>query len=219
MLMNISVCVDPTMININPNTLVICIGDCGGNPQLMERLNAIPASLYNPPFEAITANIDGDYNTFQQLYFQYLVTNSDVSEFTIAMIRSLIMGKEIVLYLDRNEYDLYFNVLSNYFTSSYSLLIGNPYTGIQGGINDNMLQDIVSYLYLTNEMPADIFIRLYNKPFNQDVINKLLVDFNMTNKLEQLNCNLEQYNRIFNDIKYDIVSNRTSRRPKIYRNY
>lgn len=215
MLVNINVCVDRNILYLNPNALKVCIGDCSDR-EFIASFNGVPASLYNPPFEAITAFAEGDRERFRSLYFHYLNTNDSVKEFTIAIIRSILMGKEIILYLDPNEYNMFFDVLAAYFTASFGLRIGNPMLGIYGEINDNMCQNIVSYLYLTNDMDVDTFFRLYYSVFTQPIIDKLIDDLNMRYTI-RYNYTLEQYQQAFDNIRKSIVLGH--KRPKLLRAY
>lgn len=215
MLLNINVCTDANLLYINQQAVIICIGDCN-DMEFIQSFNGIPASLYNPPLEAIAANIDNDYNKFRTEYFKYLCTNEDVKEFTLAMIRTAIMGKEVILYMNIDEYNLYFNVLVEYLMSNFGLRVGNPFLGITCELNDNMSQSIVSYLYLTDEMPVDVFLRLYYIPFTEDIISKLIQDLDMRYIL-RYQYSLDDYNKVFDNIRQGIAIGR--KKPMLKRNY
>lgn len=215
MLLNINVCTNKDLLYINQQAVIVCIGDCN-NREFIQSFNGVPASLYNPPIDAITANVDGDYNKFRTSYFTYLCTNEDVKEFTLAIIRTAIMGKEVILYLDPNEYDLYFGILAEYFLSNFGLRPGNPFLGIICELNDGMAQNIISYLYLNNEMPVDVFLRLYYIPFTEDIIRKLIYDKDMGYIL-RYNYSLEDYNMIFGNMRQRIAIG--EKKPMLNRNY
>lgn len=215
MLLNINVCTDKNLLYINQQAVIICAGDCN-DMEFIQSFNGIPASLFNPPLEAITASVDGDYEKFRSIYFNYLCSNEDVKEFTLAMIRTAIMGKEVIIYLDVNEYNLFFSVLAAYFTSNFGLRPGNPFLGITCELNDGMAQNIISYLYLTDEMPVDVFLRLYRIPFTEDIISKLIQDKGM-NYILRYNYSLEDYNMIFGNMRRKIAIG--EKKPMLNRNY
>ena len=218
MLFNINVCTPPSVLEFNRDQAVLVfIGDCS-NMQYIESVGGVPASLYNPPFEAITAQLDGNYQAFQEMYFKYLMENPDVQEFTVALIRTVLMGKPVILFLEQSEFDLYYQTLDTFFRSCFGLCVGNIMVGRQGAIDDNMCQNIISYLYLTGDMPFEIFMRLYYGQYTEDIINKMIIDNNMQ-YVTKLNCSVEQYNQIFNNIRDNINSHGAVKRSPLIRNY
>lgn len=215
MLLNINVCTDSNLLYINQQAVIICAGDCN-DMEFIQSFNGIPGTLYNPSLEAISASIDNNHEKFIKEYFGYLCTSEEVKEFTLAMIRTAIMGKEVILYLNIDEYNLYFPVLSDYFMSNFGLRIGNPFLGICCELNDNMAQSIISYLYLTDDMPVDVFLRLYYIPFTEDIISKLIQDLDMKYIL-RYKYSLDDYNKVFGNIRQGIAIGR--KKPMLKRNY
>lgn len=221
MIANIYLCTSLQCLatQIDPNVVKVFIGDCG-DIDTINQFGAIPASLYNPPFEAISAKLDGNTQAFDEMYFKYLIENKDVEEFSIALVRTIMMGNTIILYMNNEECELYFNTLATYFRSCFGLDIGfiglnqNGVFANPGNMNDQMYQNMLGYLYLVDEVPVDVFLRLYVLEFSPDMIEKLKIDKGME-YINVLNCNQAQYNTIFNNVRQNIVSHGHKKSPLI----
>lgn len=218
MFLNINVCIDPNVLTMNPNSRIIFIGDCS-DTTFMQSVNGFPASLFNPPFEAIVANIDGDYNNFANIYMNYLASNNDVNEFIVTIIQvSAIMGIPVILYLTKDEYELYYNILHMFLEQKYGLVIGNPYLNLQGQINDMSLQNLIQYMYVNDYIDVETFLRLNQLPYTDMVMNKLISNFDL-GFASDLNLTAEQYSNIFNGYKDDLINKGRIIRQPLIKNY
>lgn len=217
MLLNILVCTDPNIMNVFAQNgfVIVFIGDCS-NQQLIQSVNGLPGSLFNPPFEAVVANVDGDWQKFNNIYLQYLSTNAEVNDFIMTMIQaSVINGKGIILYLEQTEYMMYFNVLQQYTANNYGLTIGDQHTGIQSQINDKALQNIIQTMYIEDRINFETYLKINQLPYSDIIIQKLILDLGLE-YIYSMKLSNEQYYQIFNNIRQSIIDNgRYIRQPFI----
>lgn len=219
MFLNINVCIDPNIIVANKDSSrIIFIGDCS-DTTFMESVNGIPASLFNPPFDAIVANIDGDYNKFTNIYMNYLANNNQVNDFITAIIQATaICGIPVILYLSRNEYDLYYNILHMYLENKYGLIVGNPYLNIPGQINDISLQNLIQYMYMNDHINAETFLKVNQLPYTSMIIDKLIINLGL-GFVSDLNLSAEKYSEIFNGYKDNLIKEGRIIRQPLIKNY
>lgn len=219
MYLNMNLCLEPDKLyNYKDNSKIIFIGDCS-DEEFIKSVKGIPATLFNPPFEAINANIDGNYIMFNNIYINYLNNNSDVNDFIIAIIQvCAVMGVPVILYLNKNEYDLYYEALNRYLNEKYGLMVGNPYLNIPSQINDLSLQNLIQYMYMNDHINVETFLKLNQLPYTNAVISKLIINLGLE-FTSNLNLSTESYIKIFNDYKENLINEGRIKRQPLIRNY
>lgn len=164
-----------TDLNVVQNMMgthrIVVIGE--HNPQLIQATNGIVASLLLPPYPAMMLYADGNMNSFNTTYMSYL-SGPECTSFFSVLVKSLINGTNILLYLTPDEYNMYYNSLSMYILNAYGISIGNGQ--IQFGFNVNYLPQIYSLLYVNELITIQELFMVYpsGMQFNDAVVMKLI---------------------------------------------
>ena len=117
-----------------------------------------------PPYEALMAEMDNDIIRFQQIYSFHLAKKEN-DMFICAIIRALLEGINIVIYIPKDEAELMFsNVLVQYINDVYGITI-LPDTCMYNETYDAIL---VTKLYVYDLLTTEEFFTLY--PIGPDLI-------------------------------------------------
>lgn len=145
-------------------------------PDILNIPGKIGGSILLPPYEALAALVDNNYNEFEYLYIQYLSMNQSVVKFIDIILQALIVGTNIIFLIDSDgpKFD---DVLRKLFMNSFGICIGDDKISFQ--YNINALPMIFTRLYANDSINAEYFLRLYpqDAQFDQFTIRKLAYDY------------------------------------------
>ena len=110
---------------LSANHLIVCIsGDTQNYKEFINATNDSVASLLLPPYEAVQREMDGDMNGFMHIYFAHL-GSPDCTAFIAILLRALFNGKNILIYLTKDESKLnYIDYFNKFLTDIYGLTMG-----------------------------------------------------------------------------------------------
>lgn len=114
------------------NGKVVCISNEFKNyPEFVNATNACIGSILTPPYESVTYDIDGNYQAFEQSYFNYL-NSKECINFIAVMFRAMYNGSNIILYLTPDEAQMsYAGALLKFLFISFGIDVGSsmkPFT-------------------------------------------------------------------------------------------
>ena len=166
-------------INTASFSKILVIGEFSNDPQFNMMVNASSASIFLPPYEAACAECDGNLPAFENLYSAYL-NSHDVVEMILVIIRALIMGKNITLYLSPDEASTaYSKVLLNHLFINYGIQTAIPENGVFFSFNPAFSNKILDLLYLYEYINfAELFTLYDGNHINPMLINKLVIELN-----------------------------------------
>ena len=155
---------------------IINIGE--RDEDFIRKTGAISASIFLPPYQAASLFINGDMTGYAQSYFQYL-TNKEPSEFIALILRSLMDGNKILLYLTKDESEMkYAELLVQYLFDNFGVMVGSPMMPYSYNIAFNT--KICDTLYYFGLMTAEELFTNYSDgaPLNLNLIPLLVQELN-----------------------------------------
>lgn len=180
---------------------IIFIGEPDQN--LLNATNGIPASLFIPPYEIIVDEVDGNIECFVTKYIGYLF-NSECSEYIALIIRALYDGTNILLYISKDESEMWYSkVLCDFLKSQYGITVS--YLSIPATFNENYSSVVCDFLYSFDLMSTDEFFMNYPADVSISPVN-------IAKLVSQLNPyvqerTMESYIAYFNTFKQTIKQN------------
>lgn len=120
---------DINMLNslrATPNTKIISLSEDFDHAKMFPE--AVPGTVFLPPYEALVYLTDSDMNSFSDIYMHYLMGTDEVSMYSAVILRAVLMeGINIILFVSNDELELnFFQVLASYFGMMYGVTIGTP---------------------------------------------------------------------------------------------
>lgn len=136
---------------------------------------SVGGSLLLPPYEAMTAMIDGDDQKFRYTYLDYLKMNYSVDKFISIILQALIAGTNIIFLLDPEapKFEL---ILKEFFMMQYGILLGDSRNPFRFDISYTSF--ILNKLYAEDDISKEAYLRMFPQemPFDQFTIQKLLYE-------------------------------------------
>lgn len=154
MLLNqMSITTNPNDINdsIMRGAKVIAVCDNAGD----KYPGTIPASLLLPPYEAISFILDQDMMHFMESYQRHL-SKVEVMTYLLAIVTAMMSGKEIVVFIEPNEF-------ADSIISGFNMFMSTTF-----GIHPNFGVPPMVYgqqFWYDSNFDGTILILLYNKGF------------------------------------------------------
>ena len=155
---------------------IIMIGE--PDTSLAQEFNAIAGSLFMPPYEAVMQEMDGNLQAFHDIYANHLMS-IECQEYIALIFRALYEGKNILLYLTKDESELaYSKVLLEFMAGAYGLLI-SPNIDIPASFSQTKSTVVSDLLYLYDLFTIEeYFINRLSEPINGAVLGKLVNELN-----------------------------------------
>lgn len=184
------------------NFKIVSIGEL--DPSSLQTLNAIKGSVIIPPYIAFESKMNGDEVTFNNIYIDYL-NQKEPTSYISAIIAALYQGKNIMLYLTQDEFDMYFINFWNYVKNMYGVTIG--FGNIQPSFESSFTWIVCSMLYKTGMLTPQEFLELYpsGAAIPDDLIPKLAEQLNGDIYLND--TSFESYKQYFYNLKESIKRN------------
>lgn len=120
---------------------VIYIGELNNNlpPQF------IPCPILLPPYEALNAEINGDMQTYVQLYSQYLSSNKECYDTFMTIITALFNDTNMILYVEEGNNLQHANALMQYMFNVFNIQIGTDQ--VQYVLNPDIIPVLLALIY------------------------------------------------------------------------
>ena len=169
--------------------------------------NVYYAGVLVPQTELLMRWADGDQTAINIDYINYLQTQ-ECDDMIVAIIAGM-TKKNILVYIPKEEYDIYGAQLLNYMWNMYGIIMNTPFS--QFSVDRNKIPLIISKFYLMGIMDANEYMAAY--PYNLTlpdwVINKLAMDFHPFNSA----ASFEQYKDYFNNLNANKINNHAPNPP------
>lgn len=138
---------DLNMVQSNINNCKVLM--VTNEPLFEGHQNKVAATILLPPTQAIIADADDDMETFQTLYYQYLISD-EVTEFISLIFYVLHTGINILLYIPSEDVKSldYVGFLLSFISNNYGIKIGTD--NIPFDFNNNYQSLICDMLYLND---------------------------------------------------------------------
>ncbi len=154
---------------------IILIGDT--DRDLVTNYNMIVGSLFMPPYEAVMEEMDGNFAGFRNKYFAHLFSN-EVQEYIALIFRALYEGKKIMLFLTKDESELWYSkLLIEFMITNFGLTIspvGNPAV-----FNIQYSDAVCDLLYFHDLFSYSEYLRNRNEtPIAPILLQKLVMETN-----------------------------------------
>lgn len=149
-------------INIVNNSIANCKVLMVTNEPLLEgHPNRVGATILLPPTQAIIADADDDMMTFQNLYYQYLISD-EVTEFITLLFYILNKGVNILMYIPKEDVKSldYVGFLLAFFMNNYGIQIGTDQA--QFSFNPQFEGIVGDMLYLNELIDYDELLMGFN---------------------------------------------------------
>lgn len=136
----------------------------------------IGGSLLVPPYQALTAVIDGDEEKFRYEYLNYLTIDPTVNKFINIILQALLAGTNIIFLIDREGPTKFDMVLKEYFMISFGIILGDGTTQFQYDVN--YIPIILNKLYTEDDFEPQSYLNIFplEIPFDPFIVNKLIYD-------------------------------------------
>jgi len=168
--------------------------------------NIYYAGVLMPPTEMLMDWADGNQQTLNVQYPQYLMTK-DCDDFIIALIAAM-TKMNIVLYIPDEEFSIFGQLLLNHIYYTYGIVVNTPST--QFAVLEQKIPLIISKFFMIDVMDPDVYLSLYpaNYMLPDFVINKLAEELNPFNGQP---ATFEQYREYFNKLN----ASKIAQQPKV----
>lgn len=155
---------------------------------------AVQASILLPPYEAVAALLDGQYQAFQQMYWAYLAS-VEVDTFLTCVVRAMQKGINMILYTSEEEYRLGFMAyLIGYIQQNFGISPAIPGESVYM-YNPAFDWVNISKIYGYDLMNAQEFFLLY--PPNVGIPDFILPQLVAECRPYVSNMNMQSYKQYF----------------------
>lgn len=170
--------------NMSSTNAIICIsGETQNYQKFIHDTNASVATVLLPPYEAIAFELEGNTQEFESQYYNYL-DSKEPTEFISIILKALIDGKNILLFLTKSESQLnYINCFMKYMYNRFGIIIGTQTNEFSFDLN--YITNALSILYMNNLINGIEFLMLHHDPKYLDnylnipiLLNKLICEIN-----------------------------------------
>lgn len=144
---------------------VLYIGEL--NPNIPQGL--IECSVLLPPYEAVSAEIDGEMNAFEAIYGSYLTFSEACFGMFTTILVALNRGVNITMYVENGSELSHFNYLLRYFENTFGIIIGTAQRKFSYDRRFNWQTAAILYSYMDGFIDEGEFI------INQTDINILMM--------------------------------------------
>lgn len=179
--------------------------------------NALKASILLPPYEAVSAELDGNENDAYTLYTRHLVGNDEAAMYILILYLSLYRGRPVGVYFGPQVMEMrYPQFFMMHLQDCFGLTMGDP--GNLGSMNE-MFHPFVAELCLKLNLISSLeYIMMMPEGIDiyPDALIRLAIDYrppiDLALRETCLGKYLEELNEYFKDL---IKSQKTSPTPLI----
>lgn len=183
--------------NINTSKVLMVTNE----PILEGHPNRVGATILLPPAQAIIADADDDMQTFQTLYYQYLISD-EVTEFFSLIFYILHIGVNVLIYIPKEDMKSldYVGFLLGFFNNNYGLQVGNEQ--IPFAFNPQFEGMIADMLYLNDLIDSkDVLMNFSVLTISNESIMKLYEDIRPYTQIQSI----DQIRTYFNAYQMQII--------------
>jgi len=159
---------------------VVVIGDNQpSNQELVTSVGGVLASVLLPPYQSMEAYLDNRKEDFINLYYAYLFSRETLA-LLAALVRAIMNGTNILIYINADEYNMYFEALYNFIAINFGIFIGTGTNQFGFSNNPIHIKFICDTLYLNEFLSIPELFALYpaDADFLQEVVVKLINELN-----------------------------------------
>lgn len=140
-------------LQYTPTHKVVYIGEI---QQQNKHLPLIELSVLLPPYQALDADINGDINSYNQIYYDYLTRMEQCYDAFATIIVSAYKGVNILLYVENAELS-HKKFLIDYMRARFGIQIGSATTPFGIDPRFEMLIRHIAYSYLDGFISFDYY--------------------------------------------------------------
>lgn len=161
-------------------------------PQLPNIYNA---AILTPPTEVLMAWADGQPLVMQNEYPKWLLSK-DADEMIVALIGAL-TKKNIILYIPRDEFNIFGNILLSHIYYTYGITCNTPTS--QFSVNYSKIPFIISKFFIMDMMTPEDYLEAYPAltALPPWVINKLAMQLR---PFDDRQATFDEYYNYFNNL-------------------
>jgi len=200
---NIYITTDTNIIRnaATTHTIVFISGEIHELKPLINIVNGVEASILLPPYDAQVLELDNRMQEYEQIYFNHLNNNPIASAFIALIIRTLFNGKNIILYLTKDENEMAY---SKYFLKFFKMLFGIDisYNQDPPRFDINYVGPVLRFMFIHDVLPAEEFLLLYPKNIRLD--NDIIIKLTKILDPYLLEYNNNQYISYFENLRVNI---------------
>lgn len=144
--------------SLPPFVNVIYMGDTS-NIQISP--NGVLGRCMLPSYEASLAYFDArNVQMFERMYTMQLNNDHTIREFIATLLKALQLGKQMVIYLTPDEYNMYYTLIHNVFVTNYGIYIENPMVNIPYLVDGAKHNNGLSLMLENDIITLDEFMRM-----------------------------------------------------------
>ena len=130
------------------------------DPRGYQEYGIVTLGVLLPPADAICAEIDGNYELAERMYYDYL--NTQCSQVLGMILAALYAGKNLMLFLppDESMNFKFINIFAQYFASTFGITIGSSAAPTMMASDPRTMANIANVLYSYDFIPFDHFCNL-----------------------------------------------------------
>lgn len=185
---------------------IIMIGE--PDKELMINFNAISGSLFMPPYEAVMEEMDGNLEAFRHKYFVHLFS-AECQEYIALIFRAMYEGKRILLYLSKDESEMWYSKLFiEFMMTTFGLCIS--ISDDQATFNMQYSDAVCDLLYLHDLFTYHEYFRNRNESLIQPIVmQKLVMEMNPyvpERTLENYQAYYTNFQKAVKSVPFNIVN-------------
>lgn len=128
----------------------------------------ITASILLPPYPAIVAEIDGDVNSYNQIYTQHLLFDKNCYDMLAVMLVALYNGIHITIYIEDPTGDtMHGKFIFDFLATFYGIIPGSPQTIFAYNPTFNVRNASILLSYLDGFISIESFVCDFVTDVNQ----------------------------------------------------
>lgn len=138
-----------------------------------KRIGCYPMGILLPPFDALEAELNGDFNLSRQIYFDHLQSQYCSEAFGV-ILTALYAGKNIMIYIASDEArNLEFStVFLDFIATVFGIVVSTFAYPNNGGISNqpNHAANRMNVMYLTGNIPFEVYVKEYPEQIYPDML-------------------------------------------------
>lgn len=159
----------------DPNTKIIFLDEV--DPGVVLSIRPVIGTILLPEYKGTCARLDNNINEYRNLYISHLL-GEECTSYIAVVLRALMSGINILMYITKDSYEMYFPVLYEFIFNSYGLSIGTAQS--QPMFNTNYMPQICNLLYTMDLMSFKEFMIIYppTLALDDNVVRKMIEEEN-----------------------------------------
>ena len=153
---------DELLANSSGNMVLFMSLEMAKIENLIQITNGIEVSILVPPYEALSEEVNNNLLGFNAIYFQHLATNPIAQKIIALILKSLIVGKNVIIYLTPGEAEMWYSSsFIEFMRTAYGLTISTS-IGIESMWDFNYKDIILTTIFLNDLLDPLEYLNSYS---------------------------------------------------------